>query len=186
MTFFKATTLAATTLAIALGAAAPASALSIELAPGVELKQDCRDETRIVTKMVHVQVGTLMVSVPKHVEVTETVCEDYYTTVSETPPSFEPKPLAYPEFNPDAGTGVNGRSVGIVHFDGGTFEQRGRTWIETGAAGEDRFFFEETGRDEWSVYLFDHSRNVSLQLDLHRDLILYEGSPLYPITSVAR
>ena len=81
---------------------------------------------------------------------------------------------------------INGYSVGVVHFAGGTFEKRGNGWVETGASGQVRFHFKEQQRDEWSVYLHDSSRNVNLQLDLHRDLVLYEGSPLYPITSVAK
>ena len=88
MTFTKATTLAAATLAIALGAAAPASALSISLAPGVELKQDCKDKTYIITKMVTVWDGYRYVSAPKNVKITKTVCENYYTQVSPNPPSY--------------------------------------------------------------------------------------------------
>jgi hypothetical protein len=82
---------------------------------------------------------------------------------------------------------VTGRTVAIVAHPGGTFEEQGGGWVEKDAAGQVSFRFEETGRDGWSVYLLDRSRNVRLQLDLHRKQVLYAAGdetmrPLYPIT----
>lgn len=88
-----------------------------------------------------------------------------------------------------AGSGpVNGRDVAFVQFQGGSIAQTGgRTWAEYGNGGPARFNFQETHRDDWSVYLNDASRNVQLQLDLHRKWISYgeNGGPkrdLYQIT----
>ncbi len=41
-------------------------------------------------------------------------------------------------------------------------------WYEIGREGTVRFEFQETGRDEWSVYLQDKRRDVQVQLDLWR------------------
>lgn len=86
---------------------------------------------------------------------------------------------------------ANGINVAQVLFDGGMFTWDGATsWTEGGADGNPRFQFEESDRDEWSVYLYDRSRDVKIQLDLHRGKILYgQGSSgmsdLYTITSAA-
>jgi len=123
------------------------------------------------------------------VKVTKTICENYYTAVSPNPPSYYPKPLAYPEFHPDhesAGNDVTGHNVEAVYFPGGAFEKRGGQWVETGSSGEDRFAFQETARDKDMVHLYDHSRDMHLQLDLYSNTILYEGRPLYTITSASR
>lgn len=47
-------------------------------------------------------------------------------------------------------------------------------WAELNAAGKNTFNFEEVGRDDWSVYLEDRSRNVSIQLDLHTRKVMYQ------------
>jgi len=73
-----------------------------------------------------------------------------------------------------ASAAVNGFTVGAVLHRGGSFNAVGNgQWQETDAKGRVSFHFQEESRDEWSVYLFDASRNVSLQLDLHRDQVLY-------------
>jgi hypothetical protein len=60
-------------------------------------------------------------------------------------------------------------------------------WVETGPSGKDaQFKFREVGRDDWSVYLEDPSRNMSIQLDLHTRLVSFgdigkDRSPLYNI-----
>lgn len=83
---------------------------------------------------------------------------------------------------------VNGMSVGQVRHPGGSFTNTGGgQWQEADAQGRVTFNFQEESRDEWSVYLFDASRNVSLQLDLHRGEVLYgigaePKTVLYPIT----
>lgn len=47
-------------------------------------------------------------------------------------------------------------------------------WKEHGDAGG-WFNFRETHRDEWSTYLHDSSRNVYIQIDLHRKMIRYRA-----------
>ncbi|MCK7615522.1 MliC family protein [Roseibium sediminicola] len=75
---------------------------------------------------------------------------------------------------PQASAGINGFTVGAVIHPGGSFNAVGNgQWQETDAQGRVSFHFQEETRDEWSVYLFDASRNVSLQLDLHRGQVLY-------------
>jgi hypothetical protein len=67
---------------------------------------------------------------------------------------------------------VNGTNVVRTDYPGGAFRQSGlREWQETNARGRVRYNFVENSRDQWSVYLFDASRNVSVQLDLHRKKI---------------
>ena len=67
---------------------------------------------------------------------------------------------------------TNGYSVQHAQFAEGYFIQTGPvTWRETGKA--DKFEFIESARDEWSVYLDDPSRKVSIQIDLHRKKIRY-------------
>jgi len=93
-----------------------------------------------------------------------------------------------------AGIEVNGRTVTNVVFGQqgkrlGKYQQTGPArWeeIPTAESGT-RFQFEETGRDDWSVYLHDRSRDVRIQLDLHRKQVLYSDTqspsprPLYEI-----
>ncbi|WP_373235694.1 VHL beta domain-containing protein [Cohaesibacter celericrescens] len=82
---------------------------------------------------------------------------------------------------------VNGHNVNTVSYPGGIFAQRSRrNWTETN--GDGTFHFKETGRDDWSVYLYDASRNTEIQLDLHRKQILFSArgkrkKPLYRISS---
>lgn len=67
---------------------------------------------------------------------------------------------------------VNGTNVVRTDYPGGAFKLSGlREWQETDARGRVRYNFVEQSRDQWSVYLFDASRNVSVQLDLHRKKI---------------
>lgn len=70
---------------------------------------------------------------------------------------------------------LNGWLVNKVDFStkgpaiSGTFRQSGaKTWAEDGVVGgHNRFEFHERARDDWSVYLYDKSRDVNVQLDLH-------------------
>ncbi len=53
------------------------------------------------------------------------------------------------------------------------------------------FRFEEVGRDAWSVYLFNASRDTRLALDFHRKMVVLnsgikKGADLYSITGVSR
>ena len=80
-----------------------------------------------------------------------------------------------------AQAGVTGRNVTAVIRPGGEIVlQPLGVWEERGDDGG-RFTFEETGRDDWSVYLQDRSRGVRLQVDLHRRQIRYadNGAPQY-------
>lgn len=84
--------------------------------------------------------------------------------------------------------GINGRNVTQITYPGGKITLSGKRWTERNANGSYKFV--ETQRDDWSVYLLDRSRNVRLQLDLHRKLVLYAAGndpmqPLYQITGAA-
>src|SRR5579862_4921061 len=75
---------------------------------------------------------------------------------------------------------ANGRDVTLVVYsdmDGrraGQFLQNGRdTWFSQSLRGEDRREYVETGRDEWSVYLREASRDRRVQLDLYRKKVSY-------------
>jgi len=91
---------------------------------------------------------------------------------------------------PPHGEQVNGSNLSRADFAQGRFAQEDRGWTEYGAGGEPRFQFEETGRDEWSVYLLDRSRNFAIQLDVHRRMITLSvnggrRNDLYPITDMS-
>lgn len=84
-----------------------------------------------------------------------------------------------------AQSAVNGRNATAVDFGLGAVKQgeyrqsAPRQWVETNQKGQTTFRFEETNRDDWSVYLADRSRNVNIQLDLHTRKVMYSdaGSP---------
>lgn len=82
---------------------------------------------------------------------------------------------------------TTGRNVIDVRYPGGVFKKKsGRNWVERNRDGVHRF--KETHRDDWSVYLFDASRGIRIQLDLHRREIFFSmnGQPrqiLYRISS---
>ncbi len=85
---------------------------------------------------------------------------------------------------------TTGRNVNVVSVDQGTYRQISqRNWIEQNSQGQTVFSFQETQRDDWSVYLHDASRNVRLQLDLHRKQVGYSDAnnptmrDLYRITA---
>ena len=53
----------------------------------------------------------------------------------------------------------------VTYQGGGQFvQQAGTEWIEYSNDGE--FIFQENGRDAWSIYLYDASRDLNIQLDL--------------------
>ncbi|EGV27700.1 PLAT repeat-containing protein [Thiorhodococcus drewsii AZ1] len=80
-------------------------------------------------------------------------------------------------------------NVSQVQVPNGKYVKTGaNVWSEYDASGKPTYKFRETNRDAWSVYLNDPSRNVQLQLDLHRKWVSYgeDGGPkrdLYRITS---
>lgn len=87
---------------------------------------------------------------------------------------------------------INGNDVSSVSFPSGTFKRKSGTkiWVETDTKGQARFQFQEVGRDEWSVYLFDRSRKIWIALDLWAKKVKYKNSrsasysSLYDIQSV--
>lgn len=85
---------------------------------------------------------------------------------------------------------VKGYNVQIItHANQGSFAQIGKgQWAEYNNRGQITFKFVERNRDEWSVYLYDQSRDVNIQLDLHRKKVRYSTgrqplSDLYQIIS---
>ena len=96
----------------------------------------------------------------------------------------------------DASSKVNGwlvREVAFIDKSGrkrGKFLQKdGKGWVETSANGKTAFNFAETQRDDWSVYLYDKTRDARIRLDLHTKNIYYAKGeqkefPLYKITDV--
>ena len=83
---------------------------------------------------------------------------------------------------------VNGRNVVEVRTPTGRFKmKRGGAWVERGNDGA-KFNFQETHRDDWSVYLVDNSRNMRLQIDIHRKLILFAvgNGPMQPLYNINR
>jgi hypothetical protein len=80
--------------------------------------------------------------------------------------------------------GTHGRNVTqIIYSNGsqalGRFEQTGvNQWIEYSDHNNSQFNFIERSRDDWSVYLFDASRDVAIQLDLHRKKVIYSQGNL--------
>ena len=67
------------------------------------------------------------------------------------------------------------------------FQEGDKQWVEFDAVNGFHYF-QETHRDEWSVYLFDAGRNVRLQLDLHLKQVFYTDASTsrreqYPIDS---
>lgn len=87
------------------------------------------------------------------------------------------------------GTPVNGWNVNLVEHHLGSFQNTGDVWVEKNSDGMVEFVFDETHRDEWSVYLYDSSRGIHLQLDLWLGEVLFrwDSQPnmqsLYRITS---
>jgi len=79
---------------------------------------------------------------------------------------------------------LNGETTSKVYFSQGSFAQNASGWTEYGLDGEARFTFEERTRDEWSVYLYDSSRDVRLQLDLWRKKSAMRQEAIRAVTSM--
>lgn len=84
---------------------------------------------------------------------------------------------------------ANGYTTNFVRFPGGTIERTYTgEWQEFSDGNTTpRFFWRETHRDEWSVYLRDDSRSMTMQIDMWRSWISLEwpGHPMadqYQIT----
>jgi hypothetical protein len=85
---------------------------------------------------------------------------------------------------------IKGNNVKVVTHSVGSFIDLGNgIWGEADLQKKIRFNFQETARDEWSVYLLDKSRNVNIQLDLFRKKIVYSDInnkfDLYTITQAS-
>jgi len=83
---------------------------------------------------------------------------------------------------------INGYNANLVMYTTGAFVQlNSKHWVENN--GDGAHSFRELRRDEWSVYLRDFSRNIDIQLDLHRKEIIYTDSTqtfvLYDVISVS-
>ena len=91
------------------------------------------------------------------------------------------------ESYPVAGLGLTkGTNAKRVGFGNGTskigdyINTSGSSWQEIQFNGK-KFNFVEQNRDEWSVYLKDNSRNVYIQLDLHRKKVRYNAAGQSPV-----
>lgn len=79
----------------------------------------------------------------------------------------------------EARSRMNGKLLeGVAFLIGGKPSRQivkvGGVWYESDInSTANRMKFVETGRDDWSVYLWDKSRNVRLALDMHRKIITY-------------
>jgi hypothetical protein len=88
-------------------------------------------------------------------------------------------PIASAQTPASAPIGANGRNAQVVEFGfagakQGEFRLTGtRAWGEFGQDDVARFRFEEQNRDEWSVYLYDRTRNIYIQLDMYTRKVLY-------------
>ena len=81
----------------------------------------------------------------------------------------------------EANERVNGRLVTSVNHSAGSFRMVSPgQWRELNVAGTATYSFRETGRDQWSVYLIDDSRNMQMQIDTHRNWIrlAWSGHPM--------
>lgn len=128
------------------------------------------------------QWGGIMCSQKPHPGIFQ-VCRSQQPPVGQPADNNPPAPQA---------SGANGFDVVVVNHDGGGFVHTGgKQWHEADNLGNTRFYFQEQARDEWSVYLHDASRNVSIQLDLYRKKVLYgvgnqPKTDLYNITYSSR
>lgn len=82
--------------------------------------------------------------------------------------------------SPDAAITVTGANVNFVAFGNlgedpvGSFRNLGNmVWVEEGANGEQRFTYSERQRDEWSVFLYDESQDVEIELDIYNGEVKY-------------
>lgn len=108
------------------------------------------------------------------------------------PPASQAAPAAPPQAAPAVAQrpvpgiapppGVKGANVTAIEFGQGgaklgQYRLTGpKQWAEVPATGPIVFRFEETHRDEWSVYMVDRSRGVNLQLDLYTRKIMYSDA----------
>lgn len=93
-----------------------------------------------------------------------------------TPPAPQytpPPPVAAPPAGPSVRFGQGGRPMGEYR------QVAPGRWVEVDAAGNVGFRFDEAGRDDRSIYLFDRSRGVHIELGLQSRKVMY-GDPQSP------
>lgn len=90
---------------------------------------------------------------------------------------------------------VNGYNVTLVKYSDGEVDPAGqfklvdtKVWEEESFTNNSKYIFSEESRDDWSVYLYDASREMKIQLDLYTKKVNIDyDSPdwgsLYDITS---
>ena len=97
------------------------------------------------------------------------------TTISKAAPSRSVQKNAYAvtqiEFSDSTG-----KLLGNLHMNADG------TWTEDSTTEKNKFSFTEEARDQWSIYLYDSSRDLSLQLNLDTKEVIYLGSYLYSIS----
>ncbi|MCM8532396.1 MAG: hypothetical protein NE330_14630 [Lentisphaeraceae bacterium] len=98
----------------------------------------------------------------------------------------ENQPNSYEVKSISAVNKLKGWNLSEVKFPRGSFVQtEDSKWVEKRIDGAVAFHFKETHRDEWSVYLYDASRKVRIQLDIWTKKIMYSDPKksffLYPI-----
>jgi len=94
--------------------------------------------------------------------------------ISYAEKSWDNKRVQYQVLN--ASCKVNGRMACVVYYnnDGktGVFREKcDKEWTELNIDGN-KYNFQETGRDDWSVYLEDKSRNYKVALNLHTNKVM--------------
>jgi hypothetical protein len=98
---------------------------------------------------------------------------------SNTPPSD-------PATEPPAAQ-VNGFNVNrVLYPEGEFFQTDAQSWVERAADGTE-FHYVETERDEWSVYLYDETRNYNIHLDLYQEAVyldINDGTGEYQIFDI--
>jgi hypothetical protein len=67
---------------------------------------------------------------------------------------------------------TNGWNVDYYKYDGGYFIRQSDKWVEY--SPHNTFTFQETGRDDWTAYLYDSGRGVRLFLDIWKGTVFYQ------------
>ena len=84
---------------------------------------------------------------------------------------------------------INGRLVTYAQHQGGFFRMVApNVWREYDANRQHTATFREVSRDAWSVYLRDDSRNMDMQIDVHRNWIrlAWPGHPMQDQYAITR
>jgi len=87
-------------------------------------------------------------------------------TPSPPPAVSPPLPPAPPTQGPNTDTNVNGLNVATIEYSGGSFRKSGTSrWQKTSLTGAN-YLYDQLGNDVNSVYLYDSSRRLFLNVDL--------------------